>query len=134
MSCPQAHGLGSDRPHTLHDEIRRLIPTRAAPGVRAVIITSFGVEQSSRIAKNLVGATAAYAKEALTVRIILVTADGFQLATLDFDQHAAKRWMAIHWTLVRMSFVSPVVIAVSASGTAARVILSEMDSAATSGL
>src|SRR5215475_4123789 len=79
MSCPQAHRLGSDRPHALHDEVQRLIPTHAAPGIGAAIITNLRVEQSSRIAKNLVGAAATYAKEALTVRIVLVTADGLEL-------------------------------------------------------
>src|SRR5262249_18783310 len=48
--------------------------------------------------KNLVGATAAHAKEALTVRVVLVTADGLELTVFHFDQHSAERWMAIHGT------------------------------------
>src|SRR5262245_14377595 len=98
VTCPKTHSLGSDRPHALHDEIQRLIPTCAAPGIRAAIITNLGVQQSFRIAKNLVGATPAHAKEALTVRIALVTADGLELATFHLDQHSAKRWMTIHGT------------------------------------
>src|SRR5262249_48897315 len=84
--------------HPLHDEIQRLIPTHAAPGIRAAIITNLRVEQSSRIAKNLVGAAAAHAEETLTVRIFLVAADGLQPAAFHLDQHSAKRWMAVHGT------------------------------------
>jgi hypothetical protein len=42
MSCPQAHSLGSDCLHALHDEVQRLIPTDAAPGIREAIITNLG--------------------------------------------------------------------------------------------
>src|SRR5215510_11071358 len=98
MSCPQAYCLGADLPHALHDEIQRLIPAHAAPGIRAAIVTNLGVEQPSRIAKNLIGAAAAHAKEALTIRVVLVTADGLELAAFHFDQHSAERWMAVHGT------------------------------------
>ena len=98
MSCPQAHSPGSDCPDALHDEIQRLIPTDAAPSTRSAIITNFGVHQSSRVAKDLAGAAAAHAKETLTIRIVLVTADRLQLAAFHFDQHSAKRWVAIHGT------------------------------------
>src|SRR5215813_14475017 len=98
VSRPQAHSLGSDRPHALHDEIQRLVPTHAAPGIRATIITNLGMQQSTRIAKNLVGGAAAHAKEALTVRIVLVAADGLQPAIFNLDQHSAERWMTIHGT------------------------------------
>src|SRR5262245_1695216 len=66
--------------------------------IRAAIVTNLRVQQSSRIGKNLVGAAAAHAKEALTVRIVLVTADSHQLAAFYLDQHSAKRWMAVHGT------------------------------------
>src|SRR5262245_60804421 len=98
MACPQAHSAGSDFLHAPHDEIQRLIPARAAPGIRAAVITNLGVQQSFRIAKNLVGAAAAHAKKTLTVWIVPITADSVQLAAFHFDQHSAKCWMAIHGT------------------------------------
>jgi hypothetical protein len=71
---------------------------RTAPGIRAAIIANLGVQQSSRIAKDLVGASAAHAKETLTVRIVLVAADGLELAVFHLDQHSAERWMTVHGT------------------------------------
>src|SRR5262249_11267219 len=65
------------------------------------------VRRSSRICgysnrpglpKNLVGAAATHAKETLTVRVVLVTADGRELAAFHLGQHSAKCWMAIHGT------------------------------------
>ena len=90
MSRPKAYGLGSNCPHALHDEIQRLITTCAAPVVRAAIFTNLGVQQSPGLAENLVGAAATHAKEALTVGILLVTADGLELAAFNLDQHSAK--------------------------------------------
>src|SRR5262249_34459199 len=98
MSCPQAHSLGPDCLDALRNEIQRLIPARSAPGIRAAIITNLRVEQPSWIAKDLVGATAAHAEEPLTVRIVLVTADGLELAVIHLDQHSAECWVAIHGT------------------------------------
>jgi hypothetical protein len=67
MSRPQTHSLGSSRPHPLGHVVQRLIPTHAAPGVRAAIIANLGVQQSPRVAKDLVGASAAHAKALLVI-------------------------------------------------------------------
>jgi hypothetical protein len=45
-----------------------------------------------------VRAATAHAKETLTVRIVLVTDDGLQLAAFHLNQHSAERWMTIHGT------------------------------------
>src|SRR5262245_13056923 len=97
MSCPQTHSLGADCPHALHNEIQRLISSHAAPGNRGL-----GV-QSCWIAKNLAGAAAAHAKDALTVRIGPTT-DCLELAAFHLDQHSAKRRMTIHGTHGRDDF------------------------------
>src|SRR5262249_1185209 len=44
VSRPQTHGLGSDCRHALHYEVQRLVPTHAAPGIRAAIIANLGVQ------------------------------------------------------------------------------------------
>src|SRR5262249_21342466 len=131
MSGPQAHSLGSDCPHALRDEVERLIPTRAAPGIRAAIITNLGVQQSSRIAKNLVGATAAHTQETLTVRIVLVTTYSLELTSFQFDQHSAVRWMTIHGTHGPDDFRAASSHCHLRLRHRTRMILSEMDSAAT---
>ena len=74
MSCPQAHSSLWPLPHASRDEIQRHIPAHTAPGICAAILANLGAQQSSRIAKNLVGAAAAHAKKAMTVRIVLFTA------------------------------------------------------------
>jgi hypothetical protein len=98
MSRPQAHSLGSDLPHALHDEIQRLIPTDASLGIRAAIIADLGVQQSSWIAEDLACCAAAHAKEALAVRVLLVAGDSLQPAAFHLDQQSAERWMTIHGT------------------------------------
>src|SRR5262245_15672101 len=57
-----------------------------------------GVQHPSRIAKNLVGAAATHAEEALTVRVVLVATEGLELAAFHLAQHSAKRWMTIRGT------------------------------------
>src|SRR5262245_22525746 len=106
--------------------------TQTTISVLSRIITNLGEQQSSRVAKDLAGAAAAHAKKTLTIRIVLVTADRLQLAAFHFNQHSAKRRVAIHGTH------GPDDSRI-ASGHVhlrprhrARVILSDMDSTATS--
>jgi hypothetical protein len=77
-----------------------------------------GVQQSSWIAKDLVGAATAHAKEALTVRIVLVTADALSLPPSTSTNIPQKVGWQFMGHMVRTSFVLPVVIAISVSGTA----------------
>jgi hypothetical protein len=65
------------------------------------------VQRSSRIwgyssrrglSEDLACGAAAHAKETLTVRVALITADGLHLAVIHLKQHSAECWMAIHGT------------------------------------
>jgi hypothetical protein len=97
-----------------HEQIQRLLPTHTAPGIRAAIIANLGVQQSTRIAENLVSAAASHAKEALTVRALLSPLTVFSLppsTSTNIPQNVGWQFMG---HMVRTTFVPPAVMAVSA--------------------
>ena len=98
VAGPQADGLAPRRLHARRDQVERLVPRGAAPGVVGAMRSDEGRQQALRIADDLARRVAAHAEKAAAVRVVGIAPHADEPPILHVDEHAAQRGVAVHRT------------------------------------